>query len=189
MNALKLRSLDPVTVVVKKVTYLENAPIRNLAAEVVGAPAVVAAAEEEVVDTLVVAAEGKNATNAGKSGTSLATAPKVVAEATAVVGTVVVDTAVVPAVVAAEEVKHATLVADSVTCLVTALRVRSATTVSGWPLKGAPGANRNMQVAKSVICLAIVPLRPQASVCATSASSRDMSRLLAPTERTRRRLA
>jgi Zinc knuckle len=82
------------------------------------------------VDTLV--AEGKNATSVVKLGTLLATALKVAAEATAVVA-MAVDTVAAPAVVvvAAEEGKHATPVADSDICLVTAPKAKSATTVSG----------------------------------------------------------
>lgn len=134
-NAPKPKSPSPATVVVRKATSRVNAQTRNPAAveEVAGVPAVVAAA-----DTLAV--EARNATNVVKSATLLATALRVVAVeamAAAVAGTVVVLAMAAAALAVAEEVKHATPAADSVTCHVTAPRVRSATTVSEQSLKAA----------------------------------------------------
>jgi hypothetical protein len=131
-TALKHPSPSLAIVAAKKATSRANAQTKSLAVEVVGVPAVAA-----VVDTQAVV-EAKNATNVVKLGTLLATALKAVAEdmkvdaeAATVVATVV-DTAAVEEVEAeAVVVKPATLVAGLDTCLVTAPKARSATTVSG----------------------------------------------------------
>lgn len=87
------------------------------------------------------ALEAKSATNVVRSGTLLAIVPKVVVVA-ATAAAMEVGTAVVAAdevVAAAAEVaaaKHATLAAGSVTCLATAPKVKSATTVSRSHLSG-----------------------------------------------------
>ncbi len=136
--ARKPQSRSRATAAVRKVTSRANAQTKNLAVEVAGVPAVAV-----VADTL--AAEAKNATNVGKLGTLLVTALKAVVEATkvavVVMAVVVEATAVATAVDTVEaeaveaevevEVKPATLVVGSATCLATAPKARSATIVSG----------------------------------------------------------
>lgn len=123
---------------------------------------------EVVVDSLpVVAVEAKSATSAQRSVTLLVTAPRLVdTEAKAVDLAAVKDTVV--AVVDTADVKVARLATpaeDTVTCLVTALRARSATTV-----------------VKSVISHETAPPRLAASALATSASNPATFRLNARTK-------
>jgi hypothetical protein len=134
-NAPKRQSPNPATDAAKRVTSPANAPIKSLAVEVAGVPAVVAE-----VDTLAAAAavaEAKNATNVVRLVTLLAIAMKVVVEATKVVAAEAVtavataaDTAAAVVVEAVAEVRPVTLVAGLVTCPGTAPKDRSATTVS-----------------------------------------------------------
>lgn len=133
-NAPKRQSPNPATDAAKKVTSPANAPIKSLAVEVAGVPAVAAEADTLAV---AVAAEAKNATNVVRLVTLLAIAMKVVVEATKVVAVEVAtvaamaaDTAVEVVVEAVAEAKPVTLVAGLVTCPGTALKARSATTVS-----------------------------------------------------------
>jgi hypothetical protein len=132
-TALKHPSPSLAIAAAKKATSRANAQTKSLVVGVVGVPAVAAV----VVDTQA-AVEAKNATNVVKLGTLLAIALKAVAEdmkvdaEAATVVAMVVDTAAVEEVEAeAVVVKPATLVADLDTCLATAPRAKSATTVSG----------------------------------------------------------
>lgn len=127
MNAPKLQSPSPATAVARKATSPANVQTKSPAAEV-GGELAAEVDTQAVADTPAVVV--KNATNVVKSGILLETALRVVAEATAVGIVAVVGTVAVVVVVAAAD-KPATLVADSATCLATAPKARSATTVSG----------------------------------------------------------
>jgi hypothetical protein len=143
VNAPKLQSPSPATAVARKATSPASVQTKSPAAEV-GGELAAEVDTQAVADTPAVVV--KNATNVVKSGILLETALRVVAEATAVgtvavVGTVAAVVVVVVVVVAAAD-KPATLVADSATCLATAPKARSATTVSGSPREDSSDADK-----------------------------------------------
>jgi hypothetical protein len=176
-NARPLPNQNPVTDVVKKATSHVNAQTKSLAravAAVDGAVAVVAVATLAAVVTLEAEAAAaavavKSATNVVKLVTLHVTAPRAAAEAAAVV------------VVVAAVVRPATPAAASVTCLATAPRARSATTVSSSCPLSSQSLTNNLQAVKLVTSPETVPLRHLASASATSASNLVTSRLLALT--------
>ena len=128
-SAHRRRNQSRVTNVVKRVTSPESARIRIQAS----ALAVVAAGLVATVVVVVVAAAAvKSAISVVKLGISLGTVPKQVMEVTAVV--VVAALEEVAATADAAVARPATLAAALATCLATALKDKSATTVSQQPV-------------------------------------------------------
>jgi len=139
----------------------------NLVTSRVTAPTRLARVLDVGVDSLPEAVvEIRSATSAQRSATLLATAPRLVVTEAKVVDTEETRDMVVVASAADVKVDRlATPAVVTVTCLVTALKAKSAITA-----------------VKSVISLEIAPLRQAASVLATNASSPATSRLNALTK-------